>query len=217
MQSENNKYRKNAIVAGVMYLLCMVASIGGGLLISDVVGRPNVISAISGEKVMLLWGTILQLVNAFGVMGIAAAFWAPLKEKMPATATGYVALRTIEVALCLVVAFIPVFMIQLVGAGGAVYGDVKTAVNLLLAMRDIYWAYIYTILFCSSGFLFYLMLYKTEIIPRYIAVWGLVALVGVFVVLFVPSIKGVTAILIITNEIYLGVYLLIKGFKTAKV
>ena len=216
MQSQNKKYRKNAIIAGVMYLLCMAASIGGGLLISDVVGRPNVVSAVSGEKAMLAWSAVLQLVNAFGVMAIAAAFWAPLKEKMPATATGYIALRTIEVALCIVIAFLPVFMIQLVGAGDAAYGDIKALLNLLLAVRDIYWAYIYTVLFCSSGALFYWMLYKTALVPRYIAVWGLVALVGVLAVLFMPSIKGVTAILIVTNEIYLGVYLLVKGVRVAK-
>ena len=74
MQNTNYDYRKIARFAGVMYLLCMLASIGGGLMISGVIDKPDFMNKVLDSKWMLIAGMALELVNALGVMGIAAAF-----------------------------------------------------------------------------------------------------------------------------------------------
>lgn len=213
MRNSSNNYRKNARFAGVIYLLCMVASIGGGLLIRGVIDETDIVKTILDEKWRLIAGTTLELINGFSLIGIAAAFWVPLKGKMPATAIGYLSLRSIEAALCIVTAFIPVFMIQLAGQA---YSDVSLFTNMLIMARDFYWAYVYVVIFFISGLLFYIMLYKTAMVPQYIAVWGLVALLGVLTALLVPSVKFIAGLLIIANEVYLGTYLIVKGFRTSE-
>jgi hypothetical protein len=68
--------------------------------------------------------------------------------------------------------------------------------------------------FGMGGTLLYAMLYSSHLVPRYIAVWGFVASIGIMLVMFVSlnTIKPVLALPIILNEIYLGVYLIAKGF-----
>lgn len=214
MKNTNYNHRKSARFAGVMYLLCMVASISGGLMIRGIIDQPDFMNKVLDYKWTLIAGTGLELVNALGLMGIAAIFWVQLKDRMPATAIGYLSLRSIEVALCLVTAFIPVFLIQLSGQSANISGDIGYFANMLVMVRDIYWAYVYAVIFSVSGLLFYIMLYKTVLVPKNIAVWGMVALLGVTASMFVPSIKYIPGILIITNEIYLGIYLIVKGFGT---
>ena len=213
MQGTNSCYKTNARFAGVMYLLCMAASILGGLMINGVFDTPDFINNVSEKKMTLIAGTALELMNAFGVMGIAAAFWAPLKEKMPATASGYFGLRSIETALCIIVAFIPVLLIQLTAQQVDVSSSVKFYADMLVVVRDVYWAYVYAIIFFVSGLLFYAMLFKTGFVPKYISVWGIVALFGVLAAMFVPSIKFIPGLLIILNEIYLGFFLIFKGLQ----
>ncbi len=215
MQNTNYNHRKSARFAGVMYLLCMLASISGGLIVSGIIDQPDFINKVLDAKWTLIAGMALELVNALGLMGIAAAFWVAFKDKMPATAAGYLSLRSIEVALCMITAFIPIILIQLAGQRADLFGDIGYFANRLVMARDIYWAYVYPVIFFISGSLFYSMLYKTVLVPKYIAVWGMVALLGVLAAMFAPSIKYLPGFLIITNEIYLGIYLIARGFRTA--
>lgn len=83
---------------------------------------------------------------------------------------------------------------------------------------------IYISVFVIGGFIFYSMLYKSKLVPRWISVWGLIA----DVVLLVASIMGtfysfstVTILLfalpIVTQEIVMLIWLIVKGFNESTI
>lgn len=87
------------------------------------------------------------------------------------------------------------------------------------------WIYngIHLYTFISSGFIFYYLLYKTQLVPRYISIWGTIAIFALFtktvLKLFELSfpILDIMLILIITNEIFLAIWLMIKGFNLSAI
>ena len=76
--------------------------------------------------------------------------------------------------------------------------------------------------FISSAFIFYYLLYKTKLVPRYISIWGAVAIFALFIKTILSffglifPILDIMLILIITNEIFLAVWLMVKGFNLSE-
>jgi len=205
------EYKKSARFAGAMFLLAMVASLTGGILIQNVISKPDFMNAILLEKEMIIIGVVLEILNALAVIGITAALWMPLKSVSPSMIVGYLGVRVIESVSCVAAALIPILLITL-GMQDSNNNTVPFA-NSLNVVRDGIVAYAIPLFFGIGGLLLYIMLYRSMLVPRYISVWGMIAALAVMVNMFVPAtaMKPLLALPIIINEIYLGVYLLIKG------
>lgn len=89
----------------------------------------------------------------------------------------------------------------------------------LESYRDLIYRDIHIYFFISGALFFYILFYRTQVIPRYISVWGILATIILFVVtiieLFGINLTILNALLIpmILNEFYLAFWLIIKGFK----
>lgn len=85
-------------------------------------------------------------------------------------------------------------------------------------LRDVIYKNFHIYVFIISGFMFYYLLYKSSVVPRFISIWGVIAMFA----LTVSTILGLIGIhyvlidyllaLIITNEVFLALWLMIKGF-----
>ena len=191
-----NNYKNNAKLAGVMFLVAMTASLTGGMIIE----RGN-------NNNYIIFGVVLELINALAVIGIVAALYEPLKKYYPSITVGYMGIRLIEAVVCVAAAFIPVVSLSF-------NGDTM----ILTVMRNIITEYAVPTFFGIGAMLLYVMLYRSRLVPKYISVWGVVASIGIMLVMFVSvrEIKPVLGLPIILNEIYLGIYLLVKGVEVIK-
>ena len=109
-----------------------------------------------------------------------------------------------------------------VSAGAPDASSFQALGTLLLAER--YWAFQMVSIFLGLGaLLFYTMLYRSKLIPRFISVWGLIGaltvltttLLDVFAI-SVPTAMGVVLGLpMLLNELFLGVWLIVKGFNSS--
>jgi hypothetical protein len=77
--------------------------------------------------------------------------------------------------------------------------------------------------FIIGGFFFYYLLYKSEFVPKFISVWGAL---GIFTLLVSTSLKLASIqypvieyflALIITNELFLAIWLFVKGFNLSSI
>ena len=91
--------------------------------------------------------------------------------------------------------------------------------ELLLATR--YWSYeMLYLVFCLSALLFYYMLYQTRLVPRFLSVWGFLGsalvltntLFEIFGINLGTGVGLVTGLPMLLNELFLGIWLIIKGF-----
>ena len=154
------------------------------------------VSGITSNKSLVM---ISDVISGLAVIGIAAIMFPFYKRSNKKLSLSYLLLKFLEGTLMI--------------AGGILFLN-----NSLQFMRE--WIYngIHLWTFIISGFIFYYLLYKTKLVPRFIAVWGAIA---IFVLLVKTAfmivglsypILDVMLILIITNELILAIWLMVKGF-----
>ncbi|MEJ2100017.1 MAG: DUF4386 domain-containing protein [Desulfobacterales bacterium] len=111
---------------------------------------------------------------------------------------------------------------EFVSTGAPESSSFQVLGTLLLAER--YWAFQMVSIFLGLGaLLFYTMLYQSKLIPRFISVWGLIGAITVLTTtmlevfaISVPTAMGVVLGLpMLLNELFLGVWLIVKGFNSS--
>jgi len=131
---------------------------------------------------------------------------------------GYVILRTLESIMLILAAICPLLLITLSQEYITVVSpdifNFNPAATLLITLRSEWSLLILAFFYCLSALLFYYVLYKTKLVPRFISVWGLIGAVMAFTTPFLGTLLGVPMGL---NEIFLGVWLIVKGFKNYNV
>lgn len=214
-----NSYRKDAIIAGALFLTAMAASILGGGLIESILTAPDFISNISANLSTIYIGVFLEFINAFAVVGIAVTLFPILKKHNDSLALGYVGFRLIESVFCIVSALIPLTLIFLskeyLKTELTDVNNMKTLSLLFIYIRTDLAEIVIPIAFSLGAFLLYHILYHSKLIPRFISVWGLIGVILILLLVFlkVSMILNIIFVLpIILNEIFLGIYLIVKGF-----
>lgn len=198
----------NARFAGAMFVTAIAASLAGGTLIQTVLGAPDAADRLSAGGPVVILGVVLELINALAVIGIAAALSVPLGRSQPGLAAAYLGIRIVEATVCATAALIPVIQLRQGSADD---------LALLGAVRDGLVGTGVPVLFGAGAVLLYLMLHRSGLVPRYLVVWGLVGAVGVLVNLFVtePAVRPLLVLPIITGEVFLGCYLMVRGLRRA--
>jgi hypothetical protein len=210
---------------GVLFLIALVAAIVGGSLIDGILGESDYLSEVAANETQLLVGALLELINGVAVIGIAVLLFPILKRQDEGLALGYVALRIIE-AIVIIAAFItPVALIALAqeytAASAADASSLQAAGTSFLAVRERLVGQYTGIFFGLAAFLLYYLLYRSRLVPRLISVWGFIAVVLVvawnLLKLFDIDIDAgmVFGLPIILNEMFLALWLIVKGFNTS--
>ena len=86
-----------------------------------------------------------------------------------------------------------------------------------LLLEERYWAFqMVTFALVLGALMFYYMLYKTKLIPRFISVWGAIGAIAVLVTALIGSF-GVSlgsleflGVLMLLNELFMGGWLIVK-------
>jgi hypothetical protein len=217
--------RKTALVAGVLFLVTEVAAIGGKLLQDRALEAGNLDGGAVGP---VRAGSLLELVLALACIGTGVALYPILKRHQPGVALGYVAGRLLE-AVTIVVGLLSILSITSLSelaASADGTGAGPTAADTLAAVHN--WAFQVgpnLILGVNSLLLAYL-LYRSRLVPRTIAVLGLVggsliiasgtSLVLGVIEMYAP-ITFVFALPVFAFEVSLAIYLIVKGFRTPTV
>jgi hypothetical protein len=216
--------RKRGVLTGILFLTAMVSSLAGGGLIESVLSRTDYLNNIASNTALIHSGIILELINAAAVIGIAVTVFPVIKKYGESLALGYTGFRIIESFLCILSAFIPLLLLTIGSEyeGGPFTGSqFLPAFGSILKSARMNLAEIFIPVFFSLGaFLFYYSLFILKFIPRYISVWGFIGAVLILAKIFIDSGTVLTMILvlpIITNEIFLGIWLIVKGFNTTTI
>src|SRR6266705_2134008 len=169
--------RKIAIAAGVLYLVTHVTAIGGLVLYGPVLNNPDYIVG-SGPDTRVLLGAFLEVILALAIVGTAVTLFPVVKRQNEGIALGYVGLRTLEAAIIAVgiVSLLAVVTLRqhLAKSAGTDAASLVTVGKALVAVHD--WTFLVGpnfVLGTNTVLLAYLM-YRSGLVPRFIAVLGLV-------------------------------------------
>lgn len=177
--------------AGALFLTAMVSSLVGGGLIET-----------AKQHSILVAGSILETINAVSVLGIGILLFPVLKKVWKSAALAYLGFRSVEALVCLSAAVLPLLGLT----NGA-------------ELRSFHTGTLVPLFFCGGALIFYTILFKYRLLPRFISIWGWI---GVLLIIYlnVYQPQGETAMLfalpIILNEIFMGIWLIIKGFSKGR-
>jgi hypothetical protein len=219
--------QRTARIAGLWFIGTFVFSIPALLLYDPVLNDADYVLG-SGLDVRISLGALLEIFTVIANIATAVVLFPVVKRVSESVALGYVALRVVESTL-IVMGLISLMSVvtlrdDLAAAGGDT-ASLNIAGHTLVALHD--WTFLLGPQFCAgfgNGLLLGYLMYKSELVPRRMAMLGLIggplAFVGGVFVLFgafeQPSgpLLAFTAIEIVW-ELSLGLYLTFKGFRPA--
>jgi hypothetical protein len=221
-KEETNTYRMTAIVVGVVYLAGFVVGIGGEILIQPLLGAPDRLSAVSANSMMIAIGAILWLMAVIGDAAHGVLMFPILKQHSERIAIGYLAARIVD---AIFIAIMVLFILIQIPLGSAYVQAAAPDAFYLQALSTVFVQanqYAYQIGMSTlgvSGLLLCSTLYKAKLVPRWLAIWGLL---GYAIILcgMVSEIMGSGLGLVSSLpgglwEVFMGVWLIAKGFNTA--
>ena len=222
-----NTSRKIAIMVGALFLFSNVTFLlGAFVFVEPILGAPDYLTLASANRTRVVLGALLELVNGVAYLGIAVLVFPILRQRFESMALWYVAFRIIEFVMQTLSDISPLSLVTLseefVRAGAPESSSFQALGTLLLAER--YWAFqMVTIALVLGALMFYYMLYQSRLIPRFISVWGLIGALAVLATAMLdtfgisPGSLEFLGVLMLLNELFLGVWLIVKGFNPSAI
>jgi hypothetical protein len=218
--------RSHARAAGIFYLLTFLSSIPALILIGPILNDAHYVTG-AGHDTRVLWGCLLDSVNALTAVGSAVAVYAVGKRQNGALALGFVTSRLVEAAVVMigVVSLLAVVTLRQDFAGsGADAASLTVTANALVDVRN--WTFLFGpgLMPVFNAVLFGTLLYKSRLVPRIIPTVGLVGaplLFAAFIACVFGAIDQVSAtaffltLPIAAWELSVGLWMTFKGFSTS--
>jgi len=220
-RSTRTYYRTTARIVGVLYLAGMVVGIGGNILIQNILTAPEGLVSVAASSMLLAIGAVCWLATVAGDAAHGILMFPVLKRHSERSAVGYLTARIIDATFIAVMALLILIQIPL----GAAYLNIGTAdSSTLQALSTVFnqanlYAYEFAMITVGvAGLILCTAFYRTGLIPRPLAVWGLVGylviLTGSVLQVLGFDLHSIHAIPGGLWEGFIGVWLIVKGFST---
>ena len=165
--------RKRTIIAGSLYI---VGTVAGILSISTAVDAPDFLVKASANANQLLLAALFQFIMTIAYLSFAIALYPIIRIHMESLSLGFLSFRIVAAVLN-IIGFICLLLIlslsqKYVKAGTQDLSYFQTLGDLLRAGRDFINHVAMIIATSVGGLMFYLLLFKTKLIPRWLSLWG---------------------------------------------
>jgi len=221
-----NTYRKTAISVGVIFLIALVFDIAPTSIYRPILNASDYLVTIYPNKIPVTIGILLDFICAPAVILIPIILFPLFKMFDERLALGYVVFRLLEGILHIFSAINSLSLISLSqdyinsGSPDAFYFQ---ALGNSIHARIEWAALLYIIVFTLGAIMFYYLLFKSKLIPRWLSGWGLfaVAFLSTGALLHTFGMFGTMPLMkatvyfgppIALNEIVLSIWLIAKGF-----
>ena len=224
-----NTYRSNTIIAGVLYIIGTVAGILSLALSAPVRDAQNVLISVAANANQVRIAALFVMLMGLSLAMVPIVLYPVLRRFNEVLALGYVVFRgALETVTYFVTAIGWLLLLALsqlyVQTGAPAASSFQASGALLLKAGEL--SFLTGIVFCLGALMFYAVLYQSRLVPRWISVWGLAALIpylaAEFLALFalldpLSAIGGLLHIPLAVQEMVLAVWLIVKGFSPAAI
>ncbi len=199
-----------ARIVGVLFITATAATMISQIMMEPLRVDANLTAIADSHRETLAAAVLFEIISALASAGIAITLYPVLRRCAELPATGYLGMRLVEGAVGVSAAIGLIAVLETEGP----------LTELVLALHD--WMFLLVLIVFSVGtFLLYPMLFRFRIVPKSLAVWGLIGgamlLLSCISVLFGWIEMGGTTDLILSlpiwiNEMALVLWLIFKGF-----
>ncbi len=178
-QDSRRQHRAAAITAGILYITGTVAGVLSMLVLAPVRDALDPLASAAGHSGSVVTGALLILVMGLSLAFVPIVLFPVLRRVDEVLALGYVIVRGAVETVCYVLLAIGVLLLAPISAAITAGGDTTSPagvqVSNLLLHADATNA-VLALVFCLGAAMFYLLLYRSRIVPPWISIWGLLAI-----------------------------------------
>ena len=218
--------RKATLLTGILYITATLAGILSLAVTGPIREAQDQLGYISANERQAVMGALLVLVMGLALAMIPVLIFPLLKRHNETLALGYVVFRSgLEACIYLAIAVSWLFLIPLSQA----YAASGTSDSLgfqalgawLLEAEEI--SSVLAVVFPLGALMFYSLLYRSRLVPRWLSGWGLVAIIpymaaGLAVMFGIIDPLSTVAVVsdfpLALQEMVLAVWLIVKGFNS---
>jgi hypothetical protein len=224
-----NKERKYAISAGILFIIADLVGFISFPFMAPV-NAANYLVSVSTSGGLVTTGAVLLFIGGAAAIGIAISLYPVLRKYNEGLALGSVGFRTVEGVFDFISVLGLLILItlsqQFVGAGAPDPSYFQTLGGL--SISGFHWAVnvVKLMAFSMGCLLYYIIFYRTKLIPRWLSGWGIAAaimtMLSALLVMYglIAPFSTAQVILnlpILPQELILAVWLIVKGFNPSAV
>lgn len=226
-----NTNRKIAVMVGVLYIVGTVTGVLSVLVTQSILGASDYLTQIAANENQMVTGTLLVLAMGFSLAMVPVLLFPVLKKHDEVLALGYLIFRgALETVVYIVMAICWLFLVlisrEYVMAGASAVPYLQSLGALFMKGSDSI-SNVLVIVFSLDALMLYYMLYRSKLVPRWISVWGFIAIImhfsTAFMMLYGLVEPGMSTTVVIINmpiffqEMVMAVWLIVKGFDPSAV
>jgi hypothetical protein len=223
-----NNYRKTAIIVGVLYIIGTVAGVLSVIVTGPILDASDVLAEVAANPNQLTIGALLVLTMGLALAMVPALLFPIFRKIHEVLAVGYVifrgALETVGVMALVGIWLTLIAVGREYLAGGASDATYLQTIGAVVQGGGDAINPISTIVFGLGALMLYTILYQSQLVPRWISIWGFIAillnLATAFLMMFhlmsaFSPINMVMNFPIFLQEMVMAVWFIAKGFSPA--
>ena len=203
--------RKAAVWIGVLYIIGTVGLVLSVLVTGGVLDGPAYLAQVAAQPNRVALGALFLLLPGLALAMVPVVFWPIGKRYNETLAMGYVVFRgALETVmyLALAVGWLQLIALSTQPDAGALAGFVRTTERVI-------WDQLTAIPFALGALMFYVLLYQSRLVPRWLSTWGLVG-AALYIVPPIGSMFGLSLGVLMAplavQEMVLAAWLIARGF-----
>ena len=218
-----------AMRIGWLFVVASAAGVASVLFLGSILSNNNLMMAVAGNQNRFLIGNMMILLMLAAMAGTAVLLYPVLKRYNPIHAYSYVMVRTLEIVILLIGVVGTLLLIPLGWDFVATGADTAslTAVGDTLGRTGEWTGYLGAqIIFSLSALVLNFAFYRNKLIPKWLAIWGLIGVPLMFASGFLVMVESlheysaeinILVIPLALQEMVMAVWLIVKGFNSKSV
>ncbi len=214
---------KIARTVGILFIIGTVAGILSAVVTGPILEGPDYLTKVAANETQLIMGTLFILIMGFALAMLPVMLFPIFKKESEALALGAVVFRGALEAVAYIAIVVSMLLLLTVSKeyvnAGAPDAPYFQTLGALLLEAGVWFEYMLALVFSLGALIIYYLFYKTNLIPRWLSVWGIVG--GIIYIaepvlaMFGSEFESLFAPLAL-QEMVLAIWLIVKGFNSSE-
>ncbi len=215
---------KIARTVGILFIIGTIAGILSVVVTGPILEGPDYLTEVAANETQLIMGTLFILIMGFSLAMLPVMLFPIFKKENEALALGAVVFRGALEAVAYIAIVISWLLLLTLSQEYVKAGTPDTSyfqtLGFVILESGVWIGYLVSIVFSLGALMIYYLFYKTNLIPRWLSVWGFVGAIiyiaepvlamfgSEFEILFAP---------LALQEMVLAIWLIVKGFNPSAI
>ncbi len=222
-QGNTNSYKSNAIIIGILFIIATAFLFVGDSFYGPVLDTPDYLQVAYPNRISAAIGMLIEFSCILAIPLIPVFAYPVLRKHSEILALGYIVFRLLEAVLFVLVDITKLTLVKVsqlyLAAEPSNVAMIESIGATIQGWNEWGWVF-YVLIFGFGALIFYFALYQSKLLPRWISIWGLIAIVmmmtsallAMFAVELPDAIFGLLVIPIAVQEMVMALWLIVKGF-----